>query len=65
MDSAREQQEDTRAQPWQDWVKAELEARKKADETDEGRKKQEELAKAFIRKNDEDENEAYDTNKAG
>jgi len=65
MDSVNTQ-EDTRSQPWKDWVQEELEARKTADKTEEGRKKQEELAKAFMKKNDEEEDdEAYDSNKAG
>ncbi len=57
--------EDTREQPWKKWAKEELDARKKANKTEEGRKVQEERLKAYIRKNDEDESEAYDTNKAG
>ncbi|KAK4244752.1 hypothetical protein C7999DRAFT_34895 [Corynascus novoguineensis] len=64
MDNS-EQQQDLRQQPWKDWVKQELQAREKAEETEEGRKALEEKAKAYIRKNDEDESEAYDTNKAG
>jgi hypothetical protein len=66
MDSVKDTaQEDTRSQPWKDWVQDELDARKKADTTEAGRKKQENLAKAFIRKNDDDDEEAYDTNKSG
>jgi hypothetical protein len=66
MDNPEQQKpEDPRQQPWKNWVKEELEAREKAAETEEGRKALEEKAKAYIRKNDDEESEAYDTNKAG
>jgi len=40
-------QRDARNQPWKEWIKEELEARKKADTTEEGRKAQEERIKAY------------------
>jgi hypothetical protein len=58
----QEQPEDPHQQPWNDWVKGELEAREKAAETEEGRKALEEKAKAYIQKNDDEETEAYDAN---
>jgi len=56
--------EDTRDQPWKQWVEDELKTRKKADEIPEGRPAQEERVQAFKKKSDEG---SYDdsSNKAG
>ncbi|KAI1378293.1 hypothetical protein F4677DRAFT_412810 [Hypoxylon crocopeplum] len=58
---------DARSQPWKQWVQEELDARKKADETEEGRKVLDERVKAYIRKNDGGDEEGYESprNKAG
>ncbi|KAJ2902098.1 hypothetical protein MKZ38_001007 [Zalerion maritima] len=58
--------EDTRSQPWKEWVEEELEARKEADATEEGRAAQEERVHAYMEGN-HDEDAAYESpaNKAG
>lgn len=55
-------EEDTRGQPWKLWVEEELEARKKADKTEEGRQAQEERTEAYNRRNKRPSSPA---NKAG
>ncbi|KAK0744938.1 hypothetical protein B0T21DRAFT_448026 [Apiosordaria backusii] len=65
MDTCNDkQQEDLRKQPWREWIKEELEARKKADETEEGRKALEEKAKAYFQQNEECGSDGT-SNKAG
>jgi len=67
MDHTNDSTEVTRSQPWKEWVKEELEARKKADMTEEGRKAQEERVKAYTREHDDTELNAcaLNGNKAG
>ncbi|KAI4869536.1 hypothetical protein F4820DRAFT_406935 [Hypoxylon rubiginosum] len=69
MDPFQSGSKDTRSQPWKQWVQEELDARKRADKTEEGRKAQENRAKAYIRKtdDDDDDDEGYESprNKAG
>lgn len=47
MEETPATQRDARSQPWKEWIKEELEARKKADTTEEGRRAQEERIKAY------------------
>ncbi len=56
---------DTRDQPWKAWVKEELEARKKADETEAGRREQEERVRAFEKDQQSSGTEPSVGNKAG
>ncbi|KAI0453558.1 hypothetical protein F5B21DRAFT_479093 [Xylaria acuta] len=67
MNTPKTIEEDTRSQPWKEWVEAELSARKKADETEEGRMAQEARVQAYINTNNEDKESEYESlgNKAG
>ena len=40
-------QDDSRKQPWKEWIQQEIGARKKADETEEGRRIQRERIRAY------------------
>ncbi|RYP03970.1 hypothetical protein DL765_010349 [Monosporascus sp. GIB2] len=66
MDPSQNGTEDTRSQPWKEWAEKELEARRKAEETEEGRKEQEAREQAYLR-NGKDDGQAYESpgNKAG
>lgn len=65
MDPFQHNAQDTRTQPWKQWVQQELDARKKADETEDGRKAQEDRVKAYIQKTDGGNEGEGSNNKAG